>query len=344
MQRAYHFALTCLSVFVLGYFLCQSDVNSQEQDAFNLTISPVFLSITTDPGQKIEAQVKIKNGSNKLEELKIDLMKFSANDASGIPKITEVDENDEFVSWVNFPKKEFELAPNEWKSIQIEFDIPEEAALGYYYAVTFFPKNREGAKIIGAASIPILLEVNSPLARKELELIEFSISKKVYEFLPAQFDISVKNVGNVHVVPKGNVFIGKGQEKEVAILNVNQKEKGNVLPNSQRTFQSKWQDGFPIFINKIKDDKVVFDKDGNPKKKLDWKLGGTNSFRFGKYQADLLLIYDDGKRDIPIESSLEFWVIPWRLILISLAILVFVGVGFKTTMKIVIKKFFKRKG
>jgi hypothetical protein len=28
----------------------------------------------------------------------------------------------------------------------------------------------------------------------------------------------------------------------------------------------------------------------------------------------MLLVYDDGQRDIPIEGKLEFYVIPWRII------------------------------
>ena len=39
-----------------------------------------------------------------------------------------------------------------------------------------------------------------------------------------------------------------------------------------------------------------------------------------KYQAKLLLVYDDGKRDIPLEGTVEFWVVPWRLVLFGVAV------------------------
>jgi hypothetical protein len=41
----------------------------------------------------------------------------------------------------------------------------------------------------------------------------------------------------------------------------------------------------------------------------------------GHYTAQLLLIYNDGTRDVPISGSLSFWVIPWRLIGAVLALI-----------------------
>jgi pilus assembly protein TadC len=28
----------------------------------------------------------------------------------------------------------------------------------------------------------------------------------------------------------------------------------------------------------------------------------------------MLLIYDDGQRDVPLEAMVSFWVVPWRVI------------------------------
>jgi hypothetical protein len=56
-------------------------------------------------------------------------------------------------------------------------------------------------------------------------------------------------------------------------------------------------------------------------KKKFWK--DAAKLRFGKYQAKLLLIYDDGHRDVPLEGTVSFWVVPWRLLL---ALLVNVGI------------------
>jgi hypothetical protein len=34
----------------------------------------------------------------------------------------------------------------------------------------------------------------------------------------------------------------------------------------------------------------------------------------------MLLVYDDGTRDVPIEGAVSFWVMPWRLILFAIAL------------------------
>jgi hypothetical protein len=46
--------------------------------------------------------------------------------------------------------------------------------------------------------------------------------------------------------------------------------------------------------------------------------------RWGKYTANLLLVYDDGTKDVPIEGTLSFWVIPWRLIFGAIGLVVFI--------------------
>jgi ABC-type glycerol-3-phosphate transport system permease component len=40
--------------------------------------------------------------------------------------------------------------------------------------------------------------------------------------------------------------------------------------------------------------------------------------RFGKYTAKMLLVFDDGARDVPIEGVVSFWVIPWRLFIAAI--------------------------
>ncbi|MFZ3031816.1 MAG: hypothetical protein WA082_02160, partial [Candidatus Moraniibacteriota bacterium] len=68
----------------------------------------------------------------------------------------------------------------------------------------------------------------------------------------------------------------------------------------------------------------------------------ASKLRFGKYTAKLLLIYDDGKRDIPIEGEVSFWVIPWRLVLALSVVAIFFFIGFRSTVRNAWNKIFKR--
>ena len=69
-----------------------------------------------------------------------------------------------------------------------------------------------------------------------------------------------------------------------------------------------------VELDKIEDGKVVFNDKRERQTELKWNIADASKFRFGKYTAKLLLVYDDGKRDVPIEGEVSFWVIPWRAI------------------------------
>jgi hypothetical protein len=153
--------------------------------------------------------------------------------------------------------------------------------------------------------------------------------------------VNLQNTGSVHIAPTGNLFIGREGEKEITSIKINQ-EKGNVLPDSGRTFTMNWDDGFLRYIDKTEDGKVVHDTDGNIEKVLDWNWKDASKLRFGKYQAKLLLVYDDGKRDIPLEGVVDFWVVPWRLLAGSTIIILLALVGLKSTLQNIWRKVFSR--
>ena len=309
------------------------------QGGLNLVISPLPIVLNTSPGATISAQLRVKNGGAQAENLEVGLMKFSAYGDEGQPRLMDKDKNDDYFDWVSFSEKEFLLDPGQWKTITAYFTIPENAAFGYYYAVTFQRKSEtsdaasRSTQVVGATATLILLEVRVPSALREIEVVDFSTPKSVYEFLPVIFNVKLKNKGNVHVVPRGNIFIEKkGQEKEVAILNINDLG-GNILPDSNRIFESEWLDGFPVYEKKIIDDKVVADSTGKAEYRLKWDFSKVPKLRWGKYTANMLLVYDDGQRDIPIEGKLTFWVLPWRLIGGALIIILLVLSGFYSMIK-----------
>jgi ABC-type glycerol-3-phosphate transport system permease component len=65
---------------------------------------------------------------------------------------------------------------------------------------------------------------------------------------------------------------------------------------------------------------VLKDEAGQQKFTLTWDWQNTAKLRYGKYTAKMLLVYDDGTRDIPIEGSVSFWVVPWRMILFVIVV------------------------
>ena len=318
-----------------------------EQAGLRLITSPLPISLSGEPGSTVSTDLKIKNGGTGTEKLQVSIMKFKAYEDSGKPKLMEREDGDDFFNWVHFSEDTFTLAPNEWRTITATLTIPQEASFGYYYAFVFSRAQETGEQIqketavLGGTAVLVLLEVRVPDAVRQVEVAEFSLDHKFYEFLPATFTVKLKNTGNVHIAPRGNIFIDRGSTKDLAILEINS-EKGNILPQSNRDFTAVWSDGFPVYTDRIEEGKTVFDEAGKKVQTLKWDWNDASKLRFGKYTAKMLLIYDDGERDIPIEGEVSFWVVPWRLSLGILALLLFAFVGVRSTIKSIWRKVTKK--
>jgi hypothetical protein len=163
-------------------------------------------------------------------------------------------------------------------------------------------------------------------AKAEAKIVEFKTANYINEYLPVDFQIKIENTGNIHVKPHGNVFIDAGQGKDLAILDVNNTQ-GSILPQSARIFDTSWDDGFLVKEPVIQDGQPKLDKNGKPVYSLNINWNKLTSFRIGKYTANLLVVYDNGQKDIPMEATLSFWVFPYKVVggtLLGLIILVLI--------------------
>lgn len=285
----------------------------------NLSVSPIFLSLVTDPGSTVSAQIKVINNSNFREYLRLGLNKLEVKANAERPVPVELDPNDEFKNWISFSNPEFILDANETKTIRVTLAAPSHAFLGYYYAIlisriTERPIDSVGAVVSGSPAIPLILEVRSPSAKKELQLLEFKTSQFIYEYPPTEFQIKIENTGNIHIAPFGDIFIDSPSEKEMALVHANA-TRSNILPGQIRTLTAEWDDSFASRKQKQVDGKLVTNKEGKPEFETVWDFSKADRFRIGKYTANLVLVYDNGQRDIPIEATVSFWILPWKIIL-----------------------------
>ena len=310
--------------------------SEQPPTGINLTLSPVFLNLITDPGREVASQFKITNNSNFTEYLEINIKKFEpTNSGSGVV-IQDIKPEDEFVNWVSFSEKEFSIAPNQTKSIRFTITPPKEAVLGYYYSFTVrriqpIKQQGQGAGISGATALPVLLLVKSPNAKREIQIADFKTEKFFYEYLPTNFTIKIKNTGNVHVAPSGDIFIDSLWNKEVAVVPVN-KGRGNILPSATRDYTSVWDDGFAVRVPKTESGVQIKDKDGKTSLTTKYNFTKANKFRFGKYTANLILVYDNGERDIPLEAQVSFWVVPWKILGIGTITVILALLGLRSIL------------
>ena len=312
---------------------------------FNLTASPLPVNLSVKPGGTVTTPLKVENTGTQTIKVKINLMKFKADGTTGKPEILEPSPTDDYIQWVGFSETSFQAEPNVWHTITMTIKTPPSAAFGYYYAVIF---SQEGGKpqqittgqhntVNGAVATLVLLDVNAPGEKRTLTVKNFVSAKRVYDYLPATFNITVHNSGNVHAVPFGDIFISRDNKKDIATLELN-KSGGNILPGTDRVFTVDWTDGFPAHQPKKVNGQVISDKNGKPETTLEWTGASFNKFRIGQYHAHLVLTYNDGTHDVPIEGDVSFWVVPVKLLLLALVVLLLALGGLYALSRSIVKR------
>lgn len=260
-----------------------------------LEIAPPVIYINVDPGQTVKTNILIRDISSGNLLVNGTANNFVSSGEDGTPKIILDKETDtknaySMVSWIA-PLPSLLLVPREIKTMTATINVPKDASPGGHYAVirfTSIPPNLEGSGVSLSASIGVLVlvtvsgEVKEGLAVEELSVSVNGKKGSFFESGPLLFSERLKNTGNVHVQPKGQVSITDMFGKKLADININQ-PPGNVLPQSIREF----------------------------KQKLDKSIIG-NKRLFGRYTAKLSVTYGTDKKST--SSTISFWVIPYKLV------------------------------
>lgn len=288
---------------------------------FSLQVSPSPMVTTVKPGETKELELKIRNASTSAEELKIEARSFRFDSLTGEVKLNDTAPS-EISDWVSFSNPVFTVQPGEWFTQKIRLSLPPETGFSYSFAMlisrTSLPKtNSAGQLLNGSVAVFTLINVDRPGATRGIDLTSLTTSQRIYEYLPVTFDVKLKNTGNTIVQPYGNLFVNRGGDTTntpSAALPVNGNQS-YLLPGTERTLKATWSDGFPLY-------KTTTDNVGKTSTSLQWNWENLSHFKFGRYTAKVVAVYNDGTRDIPIQKEVTFWVIPWKAMLLTIGIIV----------------------
>lgn len=330
-----------LALFLLSIFLTSATLIFAQTDKLDLSVSPLFFEFSTEKGAAIKDKIRVRNNSASPISLRVGLQRLAPGQNSEAT-LADPKPEDEFVSWVKLESQSISARPREWTEIPFTISIPQDAAFGYYFAflLTQSPPQQEAgtAKVTGGVAVPVLLNVKAPGAIASGKLIEFKPKASFYDYLPATFITRFSNTGNVHIKPRGNIFIKNAfTARQVGILEVNP-EMGSILPGASRSFESQWNESFIVREPVIEDGKTVLTKDGKPKTSLKVNWDKILSLRIGKYNATALLVVSGADRDYSYEATTSFIVFPYLLVFGALVFLTFASIGMINTARSVIRK------
>ena len=268
--------------------------------AQGMQISPTLVNLKAEKGKTYEITIGVTNvtGSDLLYTTSV--ADFGAGGETGSPRIitdSKLPATASITSWVT-AVPEFTLEPHKTRMVTAQVAIPNNAEPGGHYGVLQFsgtaPKlESTGVGLSASAGVLILIRVGSDseivekasLASFYTSATQSGNQNSFFENGPVSFITRIKNEGNVHIQPVGNIEVRDMFGGLVKNLPVN-KDKSNVLPNSIRRFDEQ---------------------------KLD------KPWMFGLYTVNLTLGY--GTTGQAITNTISFWVIPWKIILAALLVL-----------------------
>lgn len=292
-----------------------------------LTVSPVRLEISGDPGQTLQSEIILINEGKEAQTFYSSFENFEAKGETGTPYFTPGTEG--LATWIKAPS-EITLEPQEIKTIPFTIEIPQNAEPGGHFAAIFWgsqpPEVKEGGQImVGTKTgILVLLSVSGEI-KGQGGILEFYTKdkKKIFTSLPISFIYRFQNTFGNRIKPEGEIKIKNLFGRTTTLLNAN-KIEGNVLPKSIRKFEVIWET-----LNNAK--KIGFF--GVAKKQ--WK-----DFHFGRYLGYLNL--KNPSTGDEFKSSYSFFIIPWQLltvvIIIVLIITVLSTIGVKKYNRWIISK------
>jgi len=263
-------------------------------------LEPGKMEIFLNPGESVVRNISVISRIGKNTKFKIVTEDFIGTQDADTPVLLLEDDSSPYSFRKNIePSAEtFLLSAGQKIQVPIKISVPLDAAPGGYYAsviVASLPDENVDSesgttKIVSRIGVLLFIRVNGPVDING-KLEDFRVkgnSQGVIQKSPVNFEILYRNSGSVHLVPYGIIKIKNLIGKEIGSVPV---DAYFSLPDSLRYRQ------------------VDFNKEN----------------LFGRYTATLTLNRGYGSTEDVMK--LAFWVIPWKMLIISLLVILFIMLG-----------------
>lgn len=182
----------------------------------SLGVSPAIMEMVLTPGETVKKSIKIFNNSNRPLPIKASVRDFLPVDD------IVIDESVSAKSWVQIEPADFILEPQKVREILLTISPPLSAEPGGHYASIFLnPVLPEGMGVNGPQalariSVSQLFLVKGEI-REKMVLERILAPSLVWGKKDIPIEISLKNEGNVHSLPRGGIVVFKDGKAEESL-------------------------------------------------------------------------------------------------------------------------------
>jgi hypothetical protein len=251
-----------------------------------LAISPPTFELSANPGDTLKNSLRVDNITNESMEVTVTTRNFSALGEEGGVNLSEDEGEFSLAKWITVSPSSFTIPANESKVFDYTIAIPSNAPPGGRFGSIIFKtavkpiSGQSGVAVGQEIGALVFLKVAGEV-KENASIASFSVGSSLYDSGPVDFEIRVKNHGNVQIKPIGTITISNFLGQKIATIPIDEK---NVLPGAIRKLSSKWDSGL----------------------------------LFGKYNATLSLVYGNGKQ--VLTASTTFWGFPYKLVFVVLVL------------------------
>lgn len=283
-----------------------------------IIISPAIIDLNLERGQTYEGEFSIFFREDDPEQFFLYLRKLEFEDQTNKQiTVTALPNEPTLSNWITLEKTIVDKPAtigivNEDSIVKIKYTvaIPANAPPGAHFAQIIVSQTApedfvRGAQVSLGAEVGYQILVNLKGDRDyNTTLVSFKTKddQTFFPFLPVEFITSFKNEGNVYVIPNANIEIFQfGSKVDNITLNENQ---NRVFPGLGYTFNNIWSED---------------DQKKLPTNFLESVTYEIQNFRIGFYTAE---IQGFAGAQAPFKSSLTFFVIPYHLFAVIIAIII----------------------
>jgi hypothetical protein len=260
-----------------------AELNTNSENVSDtIAVTPAVISAEGKARDIIKKSVTVRNRSNSLISLypsvnNIDMV----NGKEEFQQSTEADKTRSLANWIEISRGVVELEPGEEKTIPFVIRVNMRAKPGNYHARVSFAEgsSRADAKQYGDPASTLVNVKVQPDIDVDVQLAKFFTDNFYLSGDDVLFSLSLENIGNRSVTPKGNIHIYNRNGEEVATVPANDAKK-SLNPEQRSQLASVWN-----------------------------ASGG-----FGRYKAFLDLEYGNSQRG-QVQDTVYFWVLPWKQLL-----------------------------